>query len=118
MGASMGRLISLYALVEYPHIFGKAGCVSTHWPIMGEWMVPYLRASLPKAGLHKLYFDHGSRVYDTAYPSFQHAVDEIMIEKGYTTGVDWLTHIAPGADHHECDFNKRLHIPLRFLLAG
>ena len=30
MGSSMGGLISLYAICEYPHIFGGAGCVSTH----------------------------------------------------------------------------------------
>ncbi len=31
MGSSMGGLISLYAICEYPQIFGGAGCVSTHW---------------------------------------------------------------------------------------
>lgn len=117
MGASMGGLISLYALVEYPHIFGKAGCLSTHWPIVGEQMAPYLRESLPQAGSHHLYFDHGSRGFDAAYPPFQRAVDDIMLEKGYKAGVDWLTHIAPGADHHERDFKRRVHIPLRFLLG-
>ncbi len=33
MGSCLGGLISLYALTEYPAIFGRAGCVSTHWPI-------------------------------------------------------------------------------------
>lgn len=32
MGSSMGGLISLYATLEYPHIFAGAGCLSTHWP--------------------------------------------------------------------------------------
>ena len=31
MGSSMGGLISMYALCEYPTIFGKAACLSTHW---------------------------------------------------------------------------------------
>ena len=31
-GSSMGGLISLYALCEYPTIFGGAACLSTHWP--------------------------------------------------------------------------------------
>jgi hypothetical protein len=31
MGSSMGGLISLYAISEYPHVFGGAGCISTHW---------------------------------------------------------------------------------------
>ena len=33
MGSSMGALISLYAIDEYPQIFGAAGMMSTHWPL-------------------------------------------------------------------------------------
>ena len=33
MGSSMGSLISLYAIDEYPQIFGGAGMMSTHWPL-------------------------------------------------------------------------------------
>ncbi|MCK7479334.1 MAG: alpha/beta hydrolase-fold protein [Candidatus Moduliflexus flocculans] len=31
MGSSMGGLISLYAVSQYPDVFYGAGCVSTHW---------------------------------------------------------------------------------------
>ena len=31
-GSSMGGLISLYAICEFPNIFGGAACLSTHWP--------------------------------------------------------------------------------------
>ena len=30
MGSSMGGLISLYALCEYPQVFGGVGCLSSH----------------------------------------------------------------------------------------
>src|SRR5438309_777143 len=33
MGSSMGALISLYAIDEYPRLFGGAGMMSTHWPL-------------------------------------------------------------------------------------
>ncbi|MFX8129754.1 alpha/beta hydrolase-fold protein, partial [Acinetobacter baumannii] len=33
VGSSMGGLISCYALAERPDVFGRAGCVSTHWPL-------------------------------------------------------------------------------------
>jgi enterochelin esterase-like enzyme len=33
VGSSMGALISLYAVNEYPQVFGGAGMVSTHWPL-------------------------------------------------------------------------------------
>ncbi|MEI8060640.1 MAG: alpha/beta hydrolase-fold protein, partial [Ferruginibacter sp.] len=32
MGSSMGGLISMYAICEYPSVFGGAACMSTHWP--------------------------------------------------------------------------------------
>jgi predicted alpha/beta superfamily hydrolase len=117
VGSSMGGLISLYALVEYPHIFGGAACFSTHWPILGEFMQAYLREYLPDAGSHKLYFDHGTLGLDEAYGPFQKAVDSILVEKGYLKGRDWLTRIAPRADHNETAWRDRLHIALRFLLS-
>ena len=39
MGSSMGGLISLYAISEYPQVFGGVGCVSTHWPILKQLMI-------------------------------------------------------------------------------
>lgn len=33
-GSSMGGLISLYAICEYPETFGGAACLSTHWPVL------------------------------------------------------------------------------------
>ncbi|MCH2056662.1 MAG: alpha/beta hydrolase-fold protein [Thalassotalea sp.] len=30
MGSSMGGLISLYASIEYPEVFGGAACLSAH----------------------------------------------------------------------------------------
>jgi len=116
MGSSMGGLISLYALVTYSHIFGNAGCFSTHWPILGQFGPPYLREYLPEAGYHRFYFDHGTAPDDIGYAPYQAAVDEIMVEKGYQFGHDWLTRIFPGAKHHESAWRKRLHLALRFFL--
>ena len=116
-GSSMGGLISLYALVEYPEVFGCAGCFSTHWPVLGPFIAPYLRKNLPKAGRHRIYFDHGTRDLDAKYAPYQQEVDEIMCEKGYHHGKDWLTRIAPGAGHHENAWRSRMHIALRFFLG-
>ena len=60
MGSSMGGLISLYAICEYPDVFGGAGCVSTHWPAVEGVIVPYLRDRLPDPTTHRLYFDYGT----------------------------------------------------------
>ena len=39
----MGGLISLYAICEYPDIFGGAACLSTHWPILDGVFIDYLK---------------------------------------------------------------------------
>ena len=36
MGSSMGGLISLYALCEYPDVFGGAACLSSSWTVAGR----------------------------------------------------------------------------------
>lgn len=89
MGSSMGGLISLYALAEYPQVFGKAACLSTHWPILGEYFMRYLRENLPEAGAHKLYFDHGGAGLDQQYAPYQAEADALIKAKGYQEGVDF-----------------------------
>lgn len=116
MGSSNGGLISIYALIQYPHIFGGAACLSTNWPALGPALTPYLQDKLPPAGQHKIYFDHGTCEGDAVYAPYQKQVDEVMRQKGYTQGEDWITHIAPGARHNERAWRDRIHLPLRFFL--
>jgi predicted alpha/beta superfamily hydrolase len=122
-GSSMGGLISLYALCEYPDVFGGAACISTHWPGIFNFddnPVPqifydYLRKNLPVAGKHRLYFDHGTINLDAQYPALQAEVDKIQKQKKYGTA-DWKTLSFEGADHNEKSWAKRLNMPFHFLL--
>ena len=118
MGSSMGGLISLYALCEYPETFGGAGCLSTHWPADEGAMLDYLRKALPRPGRHKIYFDYGTETLDASYEVYQVQVDEVMRSAGYTEGSDWITRCFAGAEHSERAWRERVHIPLAFLLAG
>jgi predicted alpha/beta superfamily hydrolase len=118
MGSSMGGLISLYALTEYPHVFGGAGCLSTHWPVGGDVLVDAMADALPPPGAHKLYFDYGTATLDASYEPFQQRMDERMRAAGYTFGRDWLTRKFEGAEHNEAAWRARVDIPLEFLLGG
>jgi predicted alpha/beta superfamily hydrolase len=118
MGSSMGGLISLYAVCEYPRLFAGAGCLSPHWPAAGGVVVDYLQQALPEAGDHKLYFDYGTRTVDALYEPYQEEADQIIRAKGYTRGEDWLTLKFEGAEHGERAWRERVHIPLAFLLGG
>jgi enterochelin esterase-like enzyme len=122
-GSSMGGLISLYALCEYPTIFGGAACLSTHWPglfSMENNPVPavffsYLKNHLPSAKQHRIYFDHGTETLDSMYASLQLQVDAIMKQKKYRPS-NWISRSWPGQDHSEKSWRSRLDIPITFLL--
>lgn len=118
MGSSMGGLISLYALEEYPQVFGGAGCLSTHWPAGGNSLVDWMGGALPHAGQHKLYFDYGTATLDAAYAPYQNRMDRHVAAAGYRPGIDCLTEKFIGAEHSERAWRKRVHIPLRFLLGS
>lgn len=123
-GSSMGGLMAWYAMCEYPGVFGGAACLSTHWPGIFTTIhnpVPvafmnYLFSHLPSPGDHKIYFDYGSKTLDSMYKPYQLTVDSIMLLKGYTPK-NWITKEFPGADHSEKSWNKRLYIPIIFLLG-
>lgn len=117
MGSSMGGLVSLYALCEYPQVFAGAGCLSTHWPAVRGVIAAYLEHALPAAGAHKLYFDYGTRTLDARYEPYQVQVDQVLRAKGYQQGRDWLTLKFEGAEHGERAWRERVHIPLEFLLG-
>lgn len=118
MGASMGGLISLYAICEYPEVFGGAGCVSSHWPAVEGVINPYLRERLPDPATHRIYYDYGTHTLDALYAPVQAEVDAIMRERGYTDGENWQTQRFEGAAHFEKDWAERVHIPLQFLLQS
>jgi enterochelin esterase-like enzyme len=122
-GSSMGGLISLYALCEYPEVFGGAACLSTHWPglfradnnpVPGA-ILQYLQEHLPVPGRHRIYFDHGDRTLDSLYALPQQRVDSLMKAKGFS-GSQWQSLVFPGEDHTERAWKKRLYIPMLFLL--
>lgn len=122
-GSSMGGLISIYAICEYPDVFGGVACLSTHW--LGTFepknpfptaFVNYLKDKLPNPANHKIYFDHGDQTLDASYPPFQKKVDEAMKAKGYT-GKNWETLVFPGLDHSEKSWRARFETPLLFLLG-
>ena len=116
LGSSMGGLVSLYGLCEYPEVFGGAGCISTHWPIGAGICVEYWAKYMPDPGSNRVYFDYGTATLDSTYQHYQERVDSLMLAVGYTPGKDWITRKFEGDDHSERSWSRRIHIPLRFFL--
>lgn len=128
MGSSMGGLISLYAMAEYPEVFGQAAGLSTHLP-MGGVEAPdmadrpaavaaafdaYLATTRLDPAVNRLYLDHGTGTLDAFYPPFFKAFDAMMARRGWA-----LPHYESrsffGTEHEENAWAQRLDIPLGFL---
>jgi len=117
MGSSMGALMSLYAVGEYPDIFGGAGCLSTHFTLGNGVMLYYMEKYLPSPKKHKIYFDYGTKGLDANYEPYQLKADELMRKKRYRQGKNWITRKFVGDDHSEKSWRKRVDIPLTFFLG-
>ncbi len=124
MGSSMGGLVSLYGLCEYPETFCGAGCISTHWIGLFErnGAIPdaaarYLAQRLPDPARTRIWMDRGTRELDALYDEAQARIDSLMQSRGFgPPGFRSVVH--PGGGHNETDWGRQLPGPLRHLLAA
>jgi enterochelin esterase-like enzyme len=122
-GSSMGGLISMYAICEYPQIFSGAACISTHWPgyynfddnTVPQAFQEYLNKNLPDKSTHKIYFDFGTETLDQYYEYHQIKIDSVMHENGWNNS-NWITLKFDGENHSEKSWSKRLAIPIKFIM--
>jgi predicted alpha/beta superfamily hydrolase len=123
-GSSMGALVSIYALCQYPKVFGGALCFSTHWvgcPTLRNEQIPkallnYLQNNLPNAKTHKCYMDRGTVGLDAQYEPWQKQCDNIMQTKGYKNK-RYVTITCTGHEHSEKYWSKRFGSAIMFLLG-
>lgn len=123
MGSSMGALISLYALSEYPQVFGGAAGLSVHWPgaFQSNAALPlaafnYLHDRLPSPQGQRLYMDRGTTELDALYGPYQSFVDEIVRDRGWGAG-QLMSRVFEGTGHSERAWAARLEVPLLFLMG-
>ena len=127
MGSSMGGLISLYALCEYPQVFGGVACLSSHLS-MGHlpdgfdgktWATgfrEYVGLHLPEANSSLIYMDHGTKDFDANYGEYQTLLDSLIKSKGWDN-LHYMSLVFDGHGHNETCWAKRLDQPLKFLLG-
>lgn len=123
MGSSMGGIMSMYVICEYPEVFGNAGWVSSHWVgheqgegICSAALLNYLNEHTPDPATHRIYMDHGTEHSDAWYgPSDDKAID-ILLDHGYILPNNLLYITDKRAGHMETYWARRLSLPLMFLL--
>lgn len=129
VGSSMGGLMSCYAFLERPDVFGRAGCISSHWPAIDPREVgqadPDLAAlwdkwfadRLGRPDGRRLWFDHGTGTLDAYYGPYQEVIDRRVEQSGWRRGIDFQSKVYPGAEHEENAWAARLPELFGWLLA-
>ena len=127
MGSSMGGLISLYALCEYPQVFGGVACLSSHLSMAhlpngldGDlWATgfrDYVSNHLSEVNNSFIYMDHGTKDFDADYNTYQEKLDSVICSKGWDRR-HYKSLVFEGHGHNEECWAKRLEQPLQFLLG-
>lgn len=128
-GSSMAGLISCWAFVLRPDVYGRAACVSTHWPLFmpGEGDVAdparlalnrsWFTDKLGPARGRRLWLDHGTATLDAFYAPYQETVDADLAAAGWRRGRDFESRVYEGAEHEENAWAARLPEVFGWLLA-
>lgn len=123
-GSSMGGLISMYAFLRRPDVFGFAGVMSPSFWITGGKLMTYAEGLPVRPG--KLYLDIGTnemswRRAGAGAKTFTNSVRQmydLMVRKGYLPEQQIKYVEDAHGVHHESSWTKRLPDMMRFLLAG
>ena len=116
-GSSMGGLISLYAALKYPDVFGRVGVFS---PAL--WFAPqvyaYARAARPRTD-SRIYFVTGGREGDTpeVYVADQRRMVDSLAAAGFRVGVQVDSVIRPDGMHAEWFWRREFPAAYRGLFA-
>jgi len=120
VGSSLGGLMSCYAFLERPEVFGRAGCVSSHWPAVDPRVVAgedsgvkqlwdaWFAARLGQPDGRRVWMDHGTATLDQFYAPYQQVVDARFTSAGWLRGRDWESRVYEGAEHEENAWAARL----------
>jgi predicted alpha/beta superfamily hydrolase len=129
VGSSMGGLMSCYAFLEAPMVFGRAGCVSSHWPAVDPRAITadeaqlralwdgWFAARLGKPDGRRVWMDHGTATLDAFYAPYQQVIDARFASAGWQKGRDWESRVYEGAEHEENAWAARLPEIFGWLLA-
>ena len=112
-GSSMGGLMSLYALIEYNHIFSGAAALSPSlWTAPGHLENLIRRQSLLPNTV--LYMDYGENelARHKGMPRYFSRIAALLMEKQILVGC----RIVPGGEHCEASWEKQIPFFMRTLL--
>jgi predicted alpha/beta superfamily hydrolase len=117
MGSSMGGLVSLYAALRYPGVFGRAGVFSCACWIARPQLLAYARRARPGVAAPRLYFVTGARETADGGPARdQRAVVDTLRAAGWPAAAVRALTPADGR-HAEWFWRREFPAAYRWLFA-
>jgi metallo-beta-lactamase class B len=119
MGSSMGGLISLYAALKYPDVFGRAGVFSCACWIARDHVFTYARHAKPLRPLPRLYFVAGALETKDAEPARdQREMIDSLKAAGFPVGTALQSFIPADGKHAEWFWRREFPDAYRWLFNG
>jgi len=112
-GSSMGGLMSLYAALEYNHIFSRAAALSPSISLVSHDIERFISGSMPDPDT-VIYMDYGSEEMDThqGMPQCFSRVASLLINKP----VMLESRVIPGGTHCEASWERQIPFFMNALL--
>ncbi len=117
MGSSMGGLISFYLVWRYPHIFSKAGCLSTSLMWKNGALLKEIENFTGQKPEIKIYLDSSGKGAEGRMRPEYLRLKDLLVSKGFVEGKDLIYYFDEQGDHSERSWSKRVWRPLIFLFG-
>ena len=112
-GSSMGGLMSLYALLQYGDVFGRAAALSPSLWVAPEALTALVgRCKLAPGTV--LYMDYGSKEMGN-HDGMRKGFGE-MCSRIFARGINLTARVVPGGNHSEASWEKQLPFVFHTLL--
>lgn len=116
-GSSMGGLISMIIVWEYPDVFSKAACFSPAFRINA---IDYVSVVKEYNGAKKnilLYIDNGGVALEGLLQPGIDSMIEVLTKKGFVEENDLFVFIDEKAEHNEAAWAKRVWRPIKLFFG-
>ncbi|MFA5803097.1 MAG: alpha/beta hydrolase-fold protein [Melioribacteraceae bacterium] len=111
-GSSMGGLISMICVWDYPNVFSKAACFSPAFLFRDfDYTKVVQEDKSPKKNL-LIYIDNGGVGLETVLQPGVDKMVEMLKEEGFKEGKDLFVFIDKKAEHNEAAWAKRVWRPI------
>jgi enterochelin esterase-like enzyme len=130
MGSSMGGHMALYAMGEYPEVFGASASVSMPWlmaksaandadvsVVTRAWQT-WLSHTRLRPDQNRIYSDQGDKDLDVMFAPFEKSVSAMFRAHGFGELRQFQHWTFKDTGHSEIFWRARLKQPLQFLLGA